>query len=108
VAGRCSARRSPIGQLTDQYKKQIADKSLTIEAADTIGDEVAIAKEGRVDALWASVPFDDGALQGLRRVMISLIEGKRAWIPSSPASTSARRPTADTVHPEVSRAPARR
>src|ERR1700722_17144931 len=41
----------PYRQLTDQFKAQIADKSLVIVAADTIGDEVAMAREGRVEAL---------------------------------------------------------
>ena len=36
-----------LSAVTDQVKDRIADKSLVITAADTIGDEVAIAKEGR-------------------------------------------------------------
>ena len=50
----------PYRQLTDQYKAQIASKSLVIVAADTIGDEVAIAKEGRVEALVGQRPFEMG------------------------------------------------
>ena len=48
----------PYRQLTDQYKKQIDDKSLVIVAADTIGEEVALAKEGRVEALVGQRPFE--------------------------------------------------
>ena len=50
----------PYRQLTDQFKQRIADKSLVIVAADTIGDEVAIAKEGRVEALVGQRPFEMG------------------------------------------------
>ena len=50
----------PYRQLTDQFKDQIAKKQLVIVAADTIGDEVAIAKEGRVEALVGQRPFEMG------------------------------------------------
>jgi ribose transport system substrate-binding protein len=50
----------PCRQLTDQYKAQIAGEVLVIVAADTIGGEVAIAKEGRVEALVGQRPFEIG------------------------------------------------
>ena len=53
----------PYRQLTDQFKAQIADGSLVITAADTIGDEVAIAKEGRVERAGRPAAVRDG-LQG--------------------------------------------
>ena len=45
-----------------------------IVAADTIGEEVAIAKEGRVEALVGQRPFEMG--YKAPSVMIALIEGK--------------------------------
>jgi ribose transport system substrate-binding protein len=84
----------PYRQLTDQYKKQIADKSLTIEAADTIGDEVAIAKEGRVDALVGQRPFEMG--YKAPTVMISLIEGKKVEDPVFTGLDECTAATADT------------
>jgi ribose transport system substrate-binding protein len=65
----------PYRQLTDQYKAQIASKSLVIVAADTIGDELAMAREGRVDVLVGQRPFEMG--YKAPSVMIDLIEGKK-------------------------------
>ncbi|MGA2492124.1 MAG: substrate-binding domain-containing protein [Roseiarcus sp.] len=61
-------------QLTDQYKTQIASKSLVLVAADTIGDEPAMVREGRVEALVGQRPFEMG--YKAPSVMINLIEGK--------------------------------
>src|SRR5258705_376967 len=47
----------PYRQLTDQYNAQIASKSLVIVAGGTIGDEVAIATEGRGEALVGRRPL---------------------------------------------------
>jgi len=69
----------PYRQLTDQYKKRMDDKSLTIVAADTIGDEVPLAKEGRVEALVGQRPFEMG--HKTPTVMIDLIEGKKVADP---------------------------
>ena len=69
----------PYRQLTDQFKSQIADKSLVIVAADTIGDEVAMAKEGRVEALVGQRPFEMG--YKAPTVMIDLISGKKVEDP---------------------------
>ena len=84
----------PYRQLTDQYKKQIADKSLVIVAADTIGDEVAIAKEGRVEALVGQRPFEMG--YKAPTVMIQLIEGKKVDDPVFTGLDECTRETADT------------
>ena len=84
----------PYRQLTDQYKKQIADKSLVIVAADTIGDEVAIAKEGRVEALVGQRPFEMG--YKAPAVMIQLIEGKKVDDPVFTGLDECTRETADT------------
>jgi len=84
----------PYRQLTDQYKKQIDDKSLVIVAADTIGDEVAIAKEGRVEALVGQRPFEMG--YKAPSVMIELIEGKKVADPVFTGLDECTRDTVDT------------
>jgi ribose transport system substrate-binding protein len=84
----------PYRQLTDQYKKQMADKSLTIVAADTIGDEVALAKEGRVEALVGQRPFEMG--YKAPSVMIDLIEGKKVADPVFTGLDECTKATADT------------
>jgi ribose transport system substrate-binding protein len=84
----------PYRQLTDQYKAQIASKSLVIVAADTIGDEVAIAKEGRVEALVGQRPFEMG--YKAPSVMIDLIEGKKVDDPVFTGLDECTRETADT------------
>ena len=50
----------PYRQLTEQLADKIASNELVIVAADTIGDEVAIAKEGLVNALVGQRPFEMG------------------------------------------------
>lgn len=82
----------PYRQLTDQYKDRIANKDLVIVAADTIGDEVAIAKEGRVEALVGQRPFEMG--YKAPSVMIQLIEGKTV---ADPVFTGLDECTKDTV-----------
>jgi ribose transport system substrate-binding protein len=84
----------PYRQLTDQYKKQIADKSLVIVAADTIGDEVPLAKEGRVEALVGQRPFEMG--YKAPTVMIDLIEGKTVADPVFTGLDECTKATADT------------
>jgi ribose transport system substrate-binding protein len=84
----------PYRQLTDQYKAQIASKQLVIVAADTIGDEVAIAKEGRVEALVGQRPFEMG--YKAPSVMISLIEGKKVDDPVFTGLDECTKDTADT------------
>ncbi len=65
----------PYRQLTDQHKAQLDSGALVIVAADTIGDEVAMAKEGRVNALVGQRPFEMG--YKAPSVMIDLIKGKK-------------------------------
>ena len=84
----------PYRQLTDQYKARIADKSLAIVAADTIGDEVAMAKEGRVEALVGQRPFEMG--YKAPSVMINLIEGKKVDDPVFTGLDECTKDTADT------------
>jgi ribose transport system substrate-binding protein len=84
----------PYRQLTDQFKQRIADKSLVIVAADTIGDEVAIAKEGRVEALVGQRPFEMG--YKAPAVMIGLVEGKKVDDPVFTGLDECTRETADT------------
>ena len=84
----------PYRQLTDQYKKQMEDKSLVIVAADTIGDEVALAKEGRVEALVGQRPFEMG--YKAPTVMIDLIEGKKVADPVFTGLDECTKATADT------------
>ena len=84
----------PYRQLTDQYKAQIASKQLVIVAADTIGDEVAIAKEGRVEALVGQRPFEMG--YKAPSVMINLVEGKPVEDPVFTGLDECTKATADT------------
>ena len=84
----------PYRQLTNQYKDQIEKKQLVIVAADTIGEEVAIAKEGRVEALVGQRPFEMG--YKAPSVMISLIEGKAVPDPVFTGLDECTKATADT------------
>ena len=84
----------PYRQLTDQYKARIASKDLVIVAADTIGDEVALAKEGRVEALVGQRPFEMG--YKAPSVMIALIEGKKVDDPVFTGLDECTTATADT------------
>ena len=84
----------PYRQLTDQVKARLADKSLVITGADTIGDEVAIAKEGRVNALVGQRPFEMG--YKAPSVMIDLIEGKKVGDPVFTGLDECTKETADT------------
>ncbi|MGA2042233.1 MAG: substrate-binding domain-containing protein [Roseiarcus sp.] len=84
----------PYRQLTDQYKAQIADKSLVIVAADTIGEEVTLLKEGRVAALVGQRPFEMG--YKAPTVMIDLIEGKKVPDPVFTGLDECTKATVDT------------
>jgi ribose transport system substrate-binding protein len=84
----------PYRQLTDQFKKQIADKDLVIVAADTIGDEVTLLKEGRVAALVGQRPFEMG--YKAPTVMIDLIEGKKVEDPVFTGLDECTKATIDT------------
>ena len=73
-------------------KDRIASNDFAIGAADTIGDEVAIAGEGLVTALVGQRPFEMGYLAP--GVMIDLIEGKEV---ADPVFTGLDECTKDTV-----------
>ena len=82
----------PYRQVTDQFKAQLASKALVIVAADTIGDEVAMAKENRVSALVGQRPFEMG--YKAPSVMLDLIAGKTV---ADPVFTGLDECTAATV-----------
>jgi ribose transport system substrate-binding protein len=82
----------PYRQITDQFKAQLASKALVIVAADTIGDEVAMAKENRVSALVGQRPFEMG--YKAPSVMLDLIAGKKV---ADPVFTGLDECTAATV-----------
>jgi ribose transport system substrate-binding protein len=65
----------PYRDLFRPYAERIASGDFVISAADTIGDEVAIAREGLVTALVGQRPFEMG--YKAPAVMIDLIEGKK-------------------------------
>ncbi|RYE86987.1 MAG: sugar ABC transporter substrate-binding protein, partial [Hyphomicrobiales bacterium] len=64
----------PYRDLVKPLAERIASGDFVIAAADTIGDEVAIAREGLVTALVGQRPFEMG--YKAPGVMIDLIEGK--------------------------------
>src|SRR3954453_19081697 len=78
--------------------KPMADKTASgdfvIGAADTIGDEVAIAKEGLVTALVGQRPFEMG--YKAPTVMISLIKGEKVDDPVFTGLDECTKETADT------------
>jgi ribose transport system substrate-binding protein len=84
----------PYRQLTDQYKDRIDKNDLVIVAADTIGDEVALAREGRVHALVGQRPFEMGYLAP--KYMIELIEGKKVDDPVFTGLDECTKETVDT------------
>jgi ribose transport system substrate-binding protein len=73
---------------------KIAKNELVIGAADTIGDEVAIAKEGLVTALVGQRPFEMG--YKAPTVMISLIKGEKVDDPVFTGLDECTKDTADT------------
>jgi ribose transport system substrate-binding protein len=82
----------PYRDLTRPLADKIASNALVIGAADTIGDEVAIAKEGLVTALVGQRPFEMGYLAP--KTMISLIKGEAV---PDPVFTGLDECTKDTV-----------
>lgn len=82
----------PYRDLIGPYADRIASNDFAIGAADTIGDEVAIAGEGLVTALVGQRPFEMGYLAP--SVMIDLIEGKPV---KDPVFTGLDECTKDTV-----------
>jgi ribose transport system substrate-binding protein len=82
----------PYRDLIGPLKDKIASNDFVISAADTIGDEVAIAGEGLVTALVGQRPFEMG--YKAPSVMIDLIEGKTV---EDPVFTGLDECTKDTV-----------
>ena len=82
----------PYRDLFKPYADRIASGDFVISAADTIGDEVAIAREGLVTALVGQRPFEMG--YKAPSVMIDLIEGKAV---EDPVFTGLDECTKDTV-----------
>ncbi|WP_224701024.1 substrate-binding domain-containing protein [Devosia aquimaris] len=82
----------PYRDLFGPMKDRIASNDFAIGAADTIGEEVALAREGLVTALVGQRPFEMGYLAP--SVMIDLIEGKEV---ADPVFTGLDECTKDTV-----------
>jgi len=82
----------PYRDLTKPLAERLAKGDFVISAADTIGDEVAIAKEGLVTALVGQRPFEMG--YKAPTVMIDLIQGKPV---DDPVFTGLDECTKDTV-----------
>jgi ribose transport system substrate-binding protein len=82
----------PYRDLFKPLAERIASNDFAIGAADTIGDEVAIAKEGLVTALVGQRPFEMG--YKAPSVMIDLLEGKPV---EDPVFTGLDECTKDTV-----------
>jgi ribose transport system substrate-binding protein len=84
----------PYRDLFKPYADKIAANTFAIGAADTIGDEVAIAKEGLVTALVGQRPFEMG--YKAPSVMIDLIEGKPVADPVFTGLDECTKDTTDT------------
>jgi ribose transport system substrate-binding protein len=82
----------PYRDLMRPYADRIASGDFVVAAADTIGDEVAIAGEGLVTALVGQRPFEMGYLAP--GVMIKLINGEAV---EDPVFTGLDECTKDTV-----------
>jgi ribose transport system substrate-binding protein len=82
----------PYRDLFKPMADKIAKNEFVIGAADTIGDEVAIASEGLVTALVGQRPFEMG--YKAPTAMIDLIEGKKV---DDPIFTGLDECTKDTV-----------
>ena len=82
----------PYRDLMRPMADKIAANEFVIGAADTIGDEVAIAGEGLVTALVGQRPFEMGYLAP--RYMIELIKGEDV---ADPVFTGLDECTKDTV-----------
>jgi len=84
----------PYRDLVGPLKDKLANNTFAIGAADTIGDEVAIAKEGLVTALVGQRPFEMG--YKAPSVMISLINGEKVDDPVFTGLDECTKDTADT------------
>jgi ribose transport system substrate-binding protein len=84
----------PYRDLTRPLADRIASNGFAIVAADTIGDEVAIAKEGLVTALVGQRPFEMGYLAP--GVMLKLINKEKVDDPVFTGLDECTKDTADT------------
>ncbi len=84
----------PYRDLIKPLADKLAKNDFVIGAADTIVDEVAIAKEGRVTALVGQRPFEMG--YKAPSVMIDLISGKKVDDPVFTGLDECTKDTADT------------
>lgn len=84
----------PYRDLTRPLADKIASNEFVIVAADTIGEEVAIAKEGLVTALVGQRPFEMGYLAP--QYMIKLINGEPVDDPVFTGLDECTKDTADT------------
>jgi ribose transport system substrate-binding protein len=84
----------PYRDLFRPMADKIASGDFVIGAADTIGEEVAIAKEGLVTALVGQRPFEMGYMAPT--VMIDLIDGKEVADPVFTGLDECTKDTADT------------
>ncbi len=84
----------PYRDLIKPLADKLAKNDFVIGAADTIGDEVAIAKEGLVTALVGQRPFEMG--YKAPSVMIDLIGGKKVDDPVFTGLDECTKDTADT------------
>ena len=84
----------PYRDLVGPLKDKLAANTFAIGAADTIGDEVAIAKDGLVTALVGQRPFEMG--YKAPTVMISLIKGEKVDDPVFTGLDECTSATADT------------
>jgi ribose transport system substrate-binding protein len=82
----------PYRQLFGPLKDRLAKNDFYIAAADTIGDEVGIAKDGLVSVLVGQRPFEMG--YKAPSVMLDLIAGKKV---DDPVFTGLDECTKDTV-----------
>jgi len=84
----------PYRDLIKPLAARVASNDFVIGAADTIGDEVAIAKEGLVTALVGQRPFEMG--YKAPTVMISLIKGEKVDDPVFTGLDECTKDNADT------------
>ena len=84
----------PYRQLIGPLKDKLANNTFSIVAADTIGDEVPILKDGLVDILVGQQPFNMG--YKAPSVMLDLIAGKKVDDPLFTGLDECTKETADT------------
>jgi ribose transport system substrate-binding protein len=84
----------PYRQIVGPLKDKLGANAFSIVAADTIGDEVAIAKEGLVTALVGQRPFEMG--YKAPTVMLDLINGKKVDDPVFTGLDECTKDNADT------------